>query len=142
MARIHFYIKKSTTVSTVPEVPSSMDSEKTRVSTVRKIAFAVQDAQSVILDDTWVDSSSGNTFSRKQGRPTKVVHWSSQPRDGSTWKAEDNNNPAHWSYTFVDLDNFDSAHTTISFLLLLFSKTSLTFLLPLLLLLLLHLSQA
>ena len=81
-------------------------------STVKKIAFAVQNAQSVILGVTWVDSSSGNTFSRKQAHPTEVVHWSSQPRDGGSWKAEDNNNPKHWSYTFVDLDNLDSAHAT------------------------------
>jgi len=82
-------------------------------TTVKKIAFAVQDAKSVILGITWVDRSSGNIFSCKQVQPTKVVHWSSQPREGGPWKAEeDNDNHTHWSYTFVDLDNLDNALAT------------------------------
>ena len=49
----------------------------------------------------------------KQKHPTRVVHWSSSPRDGGPWKAVDNNDHTHWSYTLLDLDNLDtSAHAT------------------------------
>ena len=84
---------------------------KPATQTVKKIAFATQDAKEVMIKVTWMDDS-GKTFESKQTKPTKVVHWSSQPRDGGQWTAGDNGIPAHWSYTFVDLENLNSAHAT------------------------------
>jgi hypothetical protein len=76
---------------------------------VKKLAFATQDAKVVIINVMWMDHRG---VTSNQNHMDIVVHWSSQPRDGGHWEAEDNSIPEHWSYTFVDLENLASTHAT------------------------------
>eukprot|EP00588_Corethron_pennatum_P034673 CAMPEP_0194346126 /NCGR_PEP_ID=MMETSP0171-20130528/105245_1 /TAXON_ID=218684 /ORGANISM="Corethron pennatum, Strain L29A3" /LENGTH=460 /DNA_ID=CAMNT_0039113209 /DNA_START=309 /DNA_END=1688 /DNA_ORIENTATION=- len=64
-------------------------------ASVKKIAFSTQGAFEVILTATWVNSNEPST-SFQETSQTSVVHWSSQPRDGGDWTAEDNNDHTHW----------------------------------------------
>jgi hypothetical protein len=79
-------------------------------SPLMKFAFSTQDANAVFIDVTY--EISGETF--HASLVTQVPHWSGDPRDGGEWTPEDANDPTHWSYTLVDLENLENIHAAAS----------------------------